>query len=507
MGTAPRGVVVIGDTLLDIDVEGSVDRLCPDAPAPVLAVEGEQDRPGGAGLAAVLVAGRDVPVRLVTALEDDGPGQRLRGLLDGAVDVLAGPADGGTVVKCRLRAGGRSMLRTDRGAARPVPGFASGLDLDAALAGAGAVLVSDYGRGVAADPDVRAALARAIARRVPVVWDPHPRGADPVPGATVVTPNLAEARGAAGGSPVPGSGVPAALELAARLLTRWEARSVAVTLGGSGAVVRHRHGACSAAPAPVVEESDPCGAGDHFAGGVAAALARGETVDDAVAEAVAGAAEFVALGGGATVRREGSRWVQWARDVTAAPPPAGTGLDAATALAGRVRADGGTVVAAGGSFDLLHTGHTDTLAAARALGDCLLVLVNSDESVRRRIGPAGPVVPLAERVAALAALECVDAVAVFDADDPRRVLDALRPDLWVKGGDHDPAELPETPLVRSWGGEVVAVPYRPARTVVAAPARHPAGARGRTRQQVAPQAGAPQPRAPKQRTQRRASPQ
>jgi D-beta-D-heptose 7-phosphate kinase/D-beta-D-heptose 1-phosphate adenosyltransferase len=466
-----KPLVVIGDTLLDVDVEGSVDRLCPDAPAPVLAVDAEHARPGGAGLAAVLVAGRGVPVRLVTALSDDQPGERLRGLLDGAVDVLAGPATGGTVVKCRLRAGGRSMLRTDRGTGEPVPGFAAGLDLDAALAGAGAVLVSDYGRGVAADPDVRAALARAIARRVPVVWDPHPRGAEPVPGAAVVTPNLAEARGAADGDPVHRAGVPAALELAGRLLGRWDARAVAVTLGGSGAVVRHRHGACSAAPAPEVEERDPCGAGDHFAGGVAAALARGATVDDAVAEAVLGAAGFVAGGGGAAVRREGPRWVQPVATAGPPPAPAVTGLAGARALTRRVRASGGTVVAAGGSFDELHTGHTDTLTAARALGDCLLVLVNSDESVRRRTGPDGPAVPLAQRVAALAALDCVDAVAVFDAEDPRDVLGALRPDLWVKGADHDPAELPETPLVRTWGGEVVAVPYRPARTVVAATAR------------------------------------
>jgi rfaE bifunctional protein nucleotidyltransferase chain/domain len=146
-------------------------------------------------------------------------------------------------------------------------------------------------------------------------------------------------------------------------------------------------------------------------------------------------------------------------------------VDAAARLARGDHGRGGTVVAAGGSFDELHTGHTATLEAARALGDCLLVLVNSDDSVRRRTGGSGPGSPLPERIAALAALDCVDAVAVFDAEDPRRVLDALRPDLWVKGGDHDPAELPETPLVRSWGGEVVAVPYRPARTVVAATTR------------------------------------
>jgi D-beta-D-heptose 7-phosphate kinase / D-beta-D-heptose 1-phosphate adenosyltransferase len=467
-GTRARPVVVIGDTLLDVDVEGSVDRLCPDAPAPVLAVEGEQARPGGAGLAAVLVAGQGTPVRLVTALEDDEPGRRLRGLLEGAVEVLAGPSAGGTVVKCRLRAGGRSMLRTDRGRGVPVAGFAAGLDLDAVLVDAGAVLVSDYGRGVAADPQVRDALARAVARRVPVVWDPHPRGPEPVPGVTVVTPNLAEARSALGGQDVTGTGVRAALQLAERLLGRWDARAVAVTLGRAGAAVRHRHGACSAAPAPAVEETDPCGAGDHFAGGVAAALAAGATVDEAVAEAVLGAAGFVARGGGATVRRAGNRWVQPVDDGVPGPPAA-SGLEAAARLARRVRDGGGTVVAAGGSFDELHTGHTATLQAARALGDCLLVLVNSDESVRRRGGPDGPRVPLEERVAALAALGCVDAVAVFDADDPRRALRTLRPDLWVKGGDHDPAELPETPLVRSWGGEVVAVPYRPARTPMAAP--------------------------------------
>jgi D-beta-D-heptose 7-phosphate kinase / D-beta-D-heptose 1-phosphate adenosyltransferase len=484
-------VVVIGDALLDVDVEGSVDRLCPDAPAPVLTVEQEHARPGGAALAAALVAGRGVPVRLVTALEADEAGERLRGLLAGTLTLVTGPAAGGTVVKCRWRSGGRSLLRTDRGAGRPAPGFGEVVaeSLDAALAGAGAVLVSDYGRGVAADPRVRDAIARAVARRVPVVWDPHPRGPAPVPGVAVVTPNLAEARTASGVEAVAvtdgGSGVTAALGVAAELVQRWDVRAVAVTLGPRGAVVRHRHGACAAAPAPAVAETDPCGAGDHFAGGVAARLAAGATVDEAVADAVAGAAGFVARGGGGAVRRVGDAWCQPADR----PPPAApvTSLDAARALVARVRAAGGTVVATGGVFDPLHRdplhrdaphrdaphrdaphrdaphrdaphrGHADSIAAARALGDCLLVLVNSDASARRRRPPSAP---LAERMAAVAALDGVDGVVSFDADDPRAVLDALRPDLWVKGGDHDPADLPETPLVRSWGGEVITVPYR-----------------------------------------------
>jgi D-beta-D-heptose 7-phosphate kinase / D-beta-D-heptose 1-phosphate adenosyltransferase len=456
--SASRPVVVIGDALLDVDVEGTVDRLCPDAPAPVLAVTAEHARPGGAGLAAALVAGRGRPVRLVTALEPDEAGNRLRGLLDGALTLVTGPATGGTVVKCRWRTGGRSLLRTDRGAGRPAPGFGDALAaaLDRALADAGAVLVSDYGRGVAADPAVRAALARAVRRRVPVVWDPHPMGADPVPGVTVVTPNLGEARRAAG-LDAPGSGVGAALALGARLVERWDVRAVAVTLGARGAAVRHRHGACAAVPSPGVAETDPCGAGDHFAGGVAARLAAGAILDEAVADAVAGAADFVARGGGAAVRRVGDAWCQPASAVVGRATPV-TDLDAARALVARVRSTGGTVVATGGVFDPLHRGHTESLSAARALGDCLLVLVNSDGSAHRRSG-AVPA-PLAERVAALAALDGVDGVVPFEADDPRAVLDALRPDLWAKGGDHDPADLPETPLVRSWGGEVVAVPYR-----------------------------------------------
>ena len=163
------------------------------------------------------------------------------------------------------------------------------------------------------------------------------------------------------------------------------------------------------------------------------------------------------------MRRIGDAWGQPAEPGTSGSSgtrraPTVTDLDAARALVARVRAAGGTVVATGGVFDPLRRGHTESIAAAAGLGDCLLVLVNSDASMRRRNGAPGT--SLDVRLAAVAALDGVDAVVAFDADDPRAVLDALRPDLWVKGGDHDPADLPETPLVRSWGGEVVAVPYR-----------------------------------------------
>ncbi|HYY80072.1 MAG TPA: adenylyltransferase/cytidyltransferase family protein, partial [Actinomycetes bacterium] len=146
------------------------------------------------------------------------------------------------------------------------------------------------------------------------------------------------------------------------------------------------------------------------------------------------------------------------------PVPAGAGatpLERAAALAARTRAGGGTVVATGGCFDLLHAGHVATLRAARALGDCLVVCVNSDASVRRLKGPGRPVNPLVDRAAVLEGLSCVDAVVPFDEPTPEAVLACLRPQLFAKGGDYAlaQAELPEAALLAGWGGQAVVLPY------------------------------------------------
>jgi rfaE bifunctional protein nucleotidyltransferase chain/domain len=119
------------------------------------------------------------------------------------------------------------------------------------------------------------------------------------------------------------------------------------------------------------------------------------------------------------------------------------------------------VVATGGCFDLLHIGHLATLQAARKLGDCLIVCLNSDDSVRRLKGADRPLTAETDRSRLLAALDCVDAVVVFDDLTPEPVLAWLRPDIWVKGGDYADGgpDLPEADLVRRWGGRTVIVPY------------------------------------------------
>jgi D-beta-D-heptose 7-phosphate kinase/D-beta-D-heptose 1-phosphate adenosyltransferase len=133
----------------------------------------------------------------------------------------------------------------------------------------------------------------------------------------------------------------------------------------------------------------------------------------------------------------------------------------------RIRATGGTLVATGGCFDLLHAGHVASLRAARHLGDALVVLLNSDDSVRRLKGPSRPTVGQDDRARVLMALTDVDGVVIFDEDDPRAALERLRPDIWVKGGDYAGRELPEAALVQSWGGRVILLPTLPGRSTTA----------------------------------------
>jgi D-beta-D-heptose 7-phosphate kinase / D-beta-D-heptose 1-phosphate adenosyltransferase len=205
---------------------------------------------------------------------------------------------------------------------------------------------------------------------------------------------------------------------------------------------------------------DPCGAGDRFAVTAALELARDRLPSEAVAAAVLSASAYVAQGGPAGLFATSSL------PVDGAPESRAELVSAAdvSALLDGVRAGGGTVVAAGGCFDLLHAGHIATLQSARSLGDCLVVCLNSDASVRRLKGPQRPLVGQADRARVLNALECVDAVVVFDEDTPAEILDRLRPHIWVKGGDYAGVEVPEAAVLERWGGQVVTLSYLPGRS-------------------------------------------
>jgi D-beta-D-heptose 7-phosphate kinase / D-beta-D-heptose 1-phosphate adenosyltransferase len=445
-----KPLLVIGDSLLDRDVLGSVQRVCPDAPVPVLDEQDVSARPGGSALAAALAASDGREVTLLTALGDDAPGFELAALLAQAgVEIVDMGLRGATPEKLRLRAAGQSLLRLDRGGAPAAIGDLSAAGR-AAIGWADAILVADYGRGLAAHPAVRAALESACAEK-PIVWDPHPHGAAPVDGVALATPNEAESAAfVAGDTPA---------ERGTLLAGRWGASHVCVTQGAAGALLCTRDRVVCAVPAPAVAHGDPCGAGDRFSSAAAGALADGRDVEDAVREGVEQASAFVGAGGAAgwLARSRDSSLPDRGADRESERPR--TGEEPALVLAHQIRARGGTVVATGGCFDLLHAGHVQMLQAARALGDCLIVCMNSDASVKRLKGPARPVVAQADRAAVLHALGCVDAVLLFDQDTPMQALAQLRPHVWAKGGDYLAEELPERALLESWGGHVVTLPY------------------------------------------------
>jgi D-beta-D-heptose 7-phosphate kinase/D-beta-D-heptose 1-phosphate adenosyltransferase len=445
-------IVVVGDVLLDIDIAGAAERLSPDAPVPVIDVETKVARAGGAGLVATLLARDGYQVELVTALADDAAGAQLRGALTG-ISIISGDTGAPTPVKTRLRAHGHPIARIDENCgAPPAPQVTD--QMIQTLAHADAVVVADYGRGLTGDTRIRETLAY-LADRVTIVWDPHPRGARPVPGVTVITPNLSEATSAiaaAGGEKVVADDVRSVTRGATTLREQYGSSALVVTWGSRGALLVAEHSAPLVVAAPTIVADDTCGAGDRFAASLAAQLARGSQLPDALREAVTASAEFLSAGGVASLAAPANK--KW------------LGGQAATALeiARAARAAGGTVVATGGCFDLLHAGHARTLSAARALGDCLIVCVNSDTSVTSLKGPDRPIMAENDRVSLLLALECVDAVVVFDEDTPENVLSQLTPDIWVKGGDYLIDDLPEAKLVSSWGGQTVTVPFYPGRS-------------------------------------------
>jgi rfaE bifunctional protein kinase chain/domain len=301
-------VVVVGDILLDRDVFGRAERLCPDAPVPVLAETSTTERPGGAGLAASFLALDGADVVLVGAVGADGAGETVRGLLAAfGVTLVELPYRGPTPEKIRLRAGEHMLLRLDRGTE---PGRLGALPdaAAAALEQASAVLVSDYGRGVTALAPLRRALAQ-LASRGPLIWDPHPKGSTPVPAARLVCPNRAEAASfvAVHGVGISGPAGDDAGEVAAQatlLRGAWHVESVAITVGAGGAVLSESDRQPVRIPARACPAGDACGAGDRFSATVTWGLAHGMGIAAAVRGAVLAASRYVAANGPETLRRE-----------------------------------------------------------------------------------------------------------------------------------------------------------------------------------------------------------
>jgi len=436
-------LTVIGDSFLDVDIAGTSERLSPDGPVPVIEQRSTTRRGGGAALTAAIAARAGAATTLVTALGQDRAGEAVRRWLAAeGVDVVdvGDPHTAVTGIKTRLRVDATTVTRLDRS---PRPERTGVRDrVTAALSGADAVLASDYGLGLLGDASCREVLPAA---RRPVVWDPHRRGADPVAGAAVLTPNVSELAALVPDGDT--SAMRGRIDAARRLRAAHRSNAVALTCGPEGMLLVEHPGTPPLAVTVDEVQGDACGAGDCFAAELAVGLAMGRLPSEAATRAVHAASRFVAAGGAAAWGASAGR--TWDEDRT-------DGI----ALARRVRAAGGVVVATGGCFDLVHVGHVELLRSAARLGDCLIVCMNSDSSVAALKGPDRPVVRQDDRAAVLRAIGGVDDVIVFDESTPVEALRRIRPHVFVKGGDyHSTVPLAETAAMAEWGGEVVVVPY------------------------------------------------
>jgi D-beta-D-heptose 7-phosphate kinase/D-beta-D-heptose 1-phosphate adenosyltransferase len=469
---APGPILVVGDIICDHYVWGDVERVSPEAPVQVLRWEREADRPGGAANVAMNLAALGCTVHLAGIVGKDAAGQWLLRALGAAGVNTRGvieTADRPTTSKTRVIAQGQHLLRIDREVRHPIT-KADERRLVSAIARVGrracAVICSDYAKGVLTKAVLAACTAGPRRRRARLVLvDPKGRDFGKYRGADLLTPNEKELMQADLPSELPQGQQDSVAHRAELMVKALGLRAILVTRGPHGMDlfeaersrrrVRHTH-------IPVLQRHevfDVTGAGDTVAAAIGLAAAAGLPLADAARLANAAAGIVVGTVGTTVADAE-----TLAHVIDGEASQARAKVLSKAALVARVadaRARGARIVVTNGCFDLLHVGHLHLLQRARALGDLLVVAINADRSVRRLKGPNRPVIPAAQRAEMLAALAFVDYVVVFPEPTPLRLIQAVRPDVLVKGGDYTPDQIVGRQVVERRGGQVVVVPQLP----------------------------------------------
>ncbi len=439
--------------MLDQYLFGATSRISPEAPVPVVHVQQTDDRPGGAANVAVNLASLGVKTSLIGAVGDDAAASTLEKLLQaqGIECDFARVSDRPTITKTRVQSRGQQLIRLDQENADELRDSALADALGEAAAGAGAVVLSDYGKG--ALTDVRRMIELCRNAQVPVLVDPKGRDFDKYRGATLLTPNQSEFEAVAG-SCVSDAELAARgwqmvedLELSALLVTRSEKGMMLLESGNDPLFLSTQ----------AREVFDVTGAGDTVIATLAGALASGQSLASASALANIAAGLVVRKIGVATVTPGEIQVALHQRG------QGGRGLvsrDELLVLVGEARARKERIVMTNGCFDILHAGHVAYLEEAKSLGDRLIVAVNDDDSVRRLKGESRPVNALEDRMLVLAGLAAVDWVVPFVDDTPGELIAAVLPDVLVKGGDYQPEQIAGGKEVLENGGEVRVLSFR-----------------------------------------------
>ncbi|WP_439886485.1 bifunctional D-glycero-beta-D-manno-heptose-7-phosphate kinase/D-glycero-beta-D-manno-heptose 1-phosphate adenylyltransferase HldE [Pseudomonas sp. MBLB4123] len=440
-------VLVVGDVMLDRYWHGGTSRISPEAPVPVVKVEQIEDRPGGAANVALNIAALGAPAVLIGVTGADEAADSLSNSLQ-AVGVrtrFQRIADQPTIVKLRVLSRHQQLLRMDFEEAFSTDAVAIAGEVEAQLEGVKVLVLSDYGKGALKNHQVLVQAARA--RGIPVLADPKGKDFSIYRGASLITPNLSEFEAIVGHCRdeaelvAKGAALMRELDLGALLVTR----------GEHGMTLLRPEHAPLHLPARAREVFDVTGAGDTVISTLAASLAAGEELPQAVALANLAAGIVVGKLGTAAIsapelRRAVQREQGSERGVLS--------HDQLLLAIEDARAHGEKIVFTNGCFDILHAGHVTYLEQARAQGDRLVLAVNDDASVSRLKGPGRPINAVDRRMAVLAGLGAVDWVVSFAEDTPERLLEQVRPDVLVKGGDYGIDQVVGAEIVTGYGGEV-----------------------------------------------------
>jgi len=447
-------VLVLGDVMLDRFVYGSVERMSPEAPVPVMTLEHTSDVPGGAANVARNVADLGGHAVLIGVVGVDEAGAQLRARLAEAPALqaeLVVDAARPTTLKTRYIGERQQILRADVESKAPLPDSVAASVLAqfrAALARTDIVVLSDYAKGVLCDAVVGAAIAAAQAAGKPVLVDPKSRSFLKYKGTTVLTPNRHELQNACGHDCSSDEQVVAG---AREILAQGICSTLVVTRGKDGMSIVGVDGTATHIKAQATEVYEVSGAGDTAVAALAVALAGGADIEAAVNLANTAAGIVVGKFGVATVT---------AAEIVAQLDDAHSSrvrfaLNTVQRQVHRWRQLGLRVAFTNGCFDLLHPGHLSLLSQAKQTADRLVVGLNSDLSVRRLKGAGRPVQTAMARAMVLTSLKSVDAVVIFEEDTPRALIAALEPDVLVKGADYTLDNVVGADIVLARGGKVV----------------------------------------------------
>lgn len=446
-------VLVIGDLMLDRYWHGNTTRISPEAPVPVVLVGDAEERAGGSGNVALNIAALGAHAEVMGYTGDDEAANVLQQILTsaGVQCAFERVPDSSTVTKLRVISRHQQLIRLDF-----EDGFSnqrSDLLLARAakdMAKAGAVVLSDYGKGTLRD--IPALIKAARTAKVPVLIDPKGTDFERYRHATLITPNLSEFEAVVGHC----ESDQVIEERGMNLLRDIELEALLVTRSERGMTLFMKDRKPMHLPTHAQEVFDVTGAGDTVIATLAAAIAAGADMPSAMALANLAAGVVVGKLGTATVTpAEIQRAMRGQAALTRGVVTEKDLIEIST----QAKQHGETIVMTNGCFDILHPGHVSYLQKARALGDRLIIAVNDDASVQRLKGKDRPINTLDRRMAVLSALECVDWVVPFAEDTPERLICAVVPNLLVKGGDYKPEDVAGGQCVTQAGGEVKIIDY------------------------------------------------